>query len=153
MNSAPSSSGALVKWDVWFLRLQRFESALRGSLPGHLPRAQSACAMRSPATPAPSDPGSGAFDYGSVYELSRNGGGGWNETTLYSFCSAPNCAHGARPSGLVILDCLGNLYGTGSYGGNHERGGSPQFAKVFPDAFFRRKSAILACKLSELPLS
>jgi uncharacterized repeat protein (TIGR03803 family) len=68
----------------------------------------------------------GAFEYGSVYELSPNGSGGWNETDLYSFCSAPNCADGARPSGPLIFDSEGNLYGTASYGGNNECGSNPQ---------------------------
>lgn len=55
---------------------------------------------------------------GTVFELSPNGYGGWNETTLYSFCSAPNCADGAGPMSNVIFDSAGNLYGTTTYGGN-----------------------------------
>ena len=55
---------------------------------------------------------------GTVFELSPNGSGGWNETTLYNFCSAPNCADGAYPEySYVIFDTLGNLYGTASQGG------------------------------------
>ncbi|MGA7558131.1 MAG: choice-of-anchor tandem repeat GloVer-containing protein [Terriglobales bacterium] len=57
---------------------------------------------------------------GTVFELSPNGSGGWNETNLYNFCSLPNCADGEGPgySG-VIFDSKGNLYGTaggGAYG-------------------------------------
>ncbi len=65
----------------------------------------------------------GAFEYGSVYELSPNGSGSWNETVLYSFCSAPNCADGAQPGGPLVFDSAGNLYGTATYGGNYECGG------------------------------
>jgi|HubBroStandDraft_1064217.scaffolds.fasta_scaffold00803_7 uncharacterized repeat protein (TIGR03803 family) len=55
---------------------------------------------------------------GAVYELSPNGSGGWNETVLYSFCSAPNCTDGFFPTrSPVIFDSAGNLYGTTSLGG------------------------------------
>ncbi len=64
----------------------------------------------------------GGLGGGTVFELSPNGSGGWNETTLYSFCSAGYpfwCADGQVPkfSG-VIFDCLGNLYGTTQSGGS-----------------------------------
>src|SRR5271167_2038728 len=36
----------------------------------------------------------GANMYGTVYELSPNGVGGYNETVLYSFCSQPYCTDG-----------------------------------------------------------
>ncbi len=64
----------------------------------------------------------GNSNLGTVYELSPNGGGGWNETVLYSFCSAPNCADGAQPSGPLVFDSAGNLYGTASSGGNNDWG-------------------------------
>jgi len=58
--------------------------------------------------------------YGTVYELSPNGSGGWTETALYDFCSVPNCTDGGNPFGPVIFDSKGNLYGTtygaGAYG-------------------------------------
>jgi uncharacterized repeat protein (TIGR03803 family) len=57
---------------------------------------------------------------GTVFELSPNGSGGWNETVLYSFCSAPNCADGSIPEfSFVIFDGAGNLYGTTVGGGAH----------------------------------
>jgi uncharacterized repeat protein (TIGR03803 family) len=57
---------------------------------------------------------------GTVFELSPNGSGGWNETVLYSFCSAPNCADGSIPEfSFVIFDSAGNLYGTTAGGGAH----------------------------------
>ncbi len=60
----------------------------------------------------------GASGRGTVFELSPNGSGGWNESVLYSFCSAPNCTDGWGPSySYVMLDSVGNLYGTTEAGG------------------------------------
>ncbi len=54
---------------------------------------------------------------GTVYELSPTGSGGWNETVIYNFCSAANCADGQGPYAPVVFDSAGNLYGTAAYGG------------------------------------
>ncbi len=60
----------------------------------------------------------GQFGQGTVFELSPNGNGGWNESVLYSFCSKANCADGASPEySSLIPDGNGNLYGTASQGG------------------------------------
>ncbi len=60
----------------------------------------------------------GGLGRGTVFELSPNGSGGWNETLLYSFCAAPICADGSHPMYAdVILDSAGNLYGTTEAGG------------------------------------
>jgi uncharacterized repeat protein (TIGR03803 family) len=60
---------------------------------------------------------------GTVFEASPNGSGGWNETVLYSFCSAPSCADGAIPYySNVIFDGVGNLYGTTEMGGAYGYG-------------------------------
>jgi uncharacterized repeat protein (TIGR03803 family) len=56
----------------------------------------------------------GAFGAGTVYELSPNGSGDWNETVLYSFTGG---ADGAYADGNVIFDSMGNLYGTAADGG------------------------------------
>jgi len=66
--------------------------------------------------------GNGNPGHGTVFELSPDGSGGWNETTLYSFCSALNCADGSGPLSNVIFDGLGNLYGTTTTGGAHGAG-------------------------------
>jgi len=59
--------------------------------------------------------GGGTFGYGTVYELSPNGSGGWNETVIYNFTGGID---GSRPSQAgVIFDSTGNLYGTASMGG------------------------------------
>jgi uncharacterized repeat protein (TIGR03803 family) len=60
---------------------------------------------------------------GIVFEISPNGSGGWNETILYSFCSAANCTDGASPYySNVIFDGVGNLYGTTGWGGAYGYG-------------------------------
>ncbi len=43
------------------------------------------------------------------------------ETVLYSFCAQTNCTDGAGPYGGLIVDRLGNLYGTAA-GGAYEAG-------------------------------
>jgi uncharacterized repeat protein (TIGR03803 family) len=60
----------------------------------------------------------GGMGYGTVFELSPNGSGGWTETVLYNFCSESNCADGSYPTyAYVTFDKLGNLYGTAYAGG------------------------------------
>jgi uncharacterized repeat protein (TIGR03803 family) len=61
---------------------------------------------------------SGGLGFGTVFELSPNGTGGWTETTLYSFCPVAGCADGQNPTySNVIFDSAGNLYGTALGGG------------------------------------
>jgi uncharacterized repeat protein (TIGR03803 family) len=57
---------------------------------------------------------SGGLGYGTVFELSPNGVGSWNETVLYSFTGG---ADGREPISYVILDSVGNIYGTAYEGG------------------------------------
>jgi uncharacterized repeat protein (TIGR03803 family) len=52
----------------------------------------------------------GSHGYGTVFELSPYGGG-WKETTLYSFSDGED---GANPVGGVVIDAQGNVYGTTS---------------------------------------
>jgi uncharacterized repeat protein (TIGR03803 family) len=52
-------------------------------------------------------------NYGAVFELLPVTGGGWKEKILLRF-SGPN---GERPTGGLIFDAAGNLYGTASEGG------------------------------------
>ena len=51
----------------------------------------------------------GAANFGTVFELSPDGHGGWNEIVLYSFQGGSD---GKNPLAGVIFDSLGNLYGT-----------------------------------------
>jgi uncharacterized repeat protein (TIGR03803 family) len=41
-----------------------------------------------------------------------NGGNGWCEAVLYNFCSLSNCEDGTLPTGNLVADSAGNLYGT-----------------------------------------
>jgi len=60
----------------------------------------------------------GGLGSGTVFELTSNGSGGWNETVLYNFCSLSNCADGANPTySYVMFDSAGNMYGTAYSGG------------------------------------
>ncbi len=60
---------------------------------------------------------------GTVFEISPNGSGGWNETVLYAFCSLPNCTDGSNPTyAPLMFDSAGNLYGTARGGGAHGYG-------------------------------
>jgi len=56
----------------------------------------------------------GANSAGSVFKLTRSGGG-WTKTTLHDFVGAGD---GARPQAGVIFDAAGNLYGTATEGGD-----------------------------------
>jgi uncharacterized repeat protein (TIGR03803 family) len=54
---------------------------------------------------------------GTVFELSPGLNGQWSEKILYVFCALAECADGDQPSGGVVLDSSGNLYGTTFLGG------------------------------------
>ncbi|HEX4860980.1 MAG TPA: choice-of-anchor tandem repeat GloVer-containing protein, partial [Rhizomicrobium sp.] len=61
----------------------------------------------------------GAYGFGTVYELSPDGTGGWTYRTVYSFCQdTTNCPDGGQPVAALIIDTSGNLYGTTSYYGH-----------------------------------
>jgi uncharacterized protein (TIGR03437 family) len=51
--------------------------------------------------------------YGTIFKITPNGA----LTTLYSFCSQPGCADGAKPSAALMQGPDGNFYGTTSNGG------------------------------------
>jgi uncharacterized repeat protein (TIGR03803 family) len=55
---------------------------------------------------------------GTVFKIDANG----QESVLYSFCSAANCADGQQPYAPLIRDRAGNLYGTTTYGGVYNGG-------------------------------
>ncbi len=58
--------------------------------------------------------GGATGDYGTVFELSPNGSGGWIETILHSFAGGSD---GYKPMAGVVFDSSGSLYGTTIYGG------------------------------------
>src|SRR5579863_98428 len=58
--------------------------------------------------------GGGANQQGTVFKLTPEG----NLTSLYSFCSLPNCADGGDPyHSPLVQGANGNFYGTTAYGG------------------------------------
>jgi uncharacterized repeat protein (TIGR03803 family) len=58
--------------------------------------------------------GGGIFGYGTVFKLAQGANGKWTFSVLHSF---KNGSDGGYPYGGVILDSLGNLYGTAITGG------------------------------------
>jgi uncharacterized repeat protein (TIGR03803 family) len=61
----------------------------------------------------------GLENYGTVFELSPSGSGGWNEAVIYGFTGGTD---GANPYSSLIFDSVGNLYGTASAGGTNGNG-------------------------------
>jgi len=59
--------------------------------------------------------GSGGAGYGVVYKVDTSG----NETVLYNFTGGNDGGNSAAP---VVLDWVGNLYGTTAFGGAHDAG-------------------------------
>lgn len=69
----------------------------------------------------------GAANRGGVYELYHGGYGGLHEHVIYSFCeSGSTCADGWEPSGDLLFDAAGHLYGETFFGGSG--GGGTVFA-------------------------
>ena len=56
----------------------------------------------------------GAYNQGTVFELTPNPDGTWTENLLYSFTGG---ADGGQPSAGLIFDAAFNLYGTTNFGG------------------------------------
>jgi uncharacterized repeat protein (TIGR03803 family) len=56
---------------------------------------------------------------GSVFKIAPDGS---NYAVLYHFCSQGSCADGSEPTGGVIVDAAGNLYGTTLSGGANNWG-------------------------------
>jgi uncharacterized repeat protein (TIGR03803 family) len=58
--------------------------------------------------------GGGVYNPGTIFKMTHNPSGGWQETVLYSFTAGDD---GAYPSSGVALDPSGNIYGTTLWGG------------------------------------
>ena len=69
----------------------------------------------------PTCPGSGC---GAVFELTPNADGSWGESVLYAFCASGACLDGAFPESALVIDSLGNLYGTTQGGGDSQFAGT-----------------------------
>jgi uncharacterized repeat protein (TIGR03803 family) len=66
---------------------------------------------------------------GVVFELSANSSGTWTENVIYNFTGYSNLSDGARPSGALVFDSKGNLYGV--TGGGGESGSTADAGTVF----------------------
>jgi len=72
----------------------------------------------------------GSQGVGTIFELSPEGSGGWTKTILYSF--GASSADGAQPSGGLIFDSNGFLFGTTTSGGSKScHGGTNNCGTVF----------------------
>lgn len=69
----------------------------------------------------------GAHDAGVVFKLAPDG----SETVLYDFCRKRKCADGVGPSGDLVQDADGNLYGTTQYGGGGTCDGGATCGVIF----------------------
>jgi len=63
-------------------------------------------------------PGGGDSGNGVVFELTPSLDGSWSENVLHSFSGGD----GAHPDAGLVFDTFGNLYGTATRGGAHNRG-------------------------------
>lgn len=62
------------------------------------------------------------WNHGTVFSLSQVQGE-WKLNTLYTFCTAGGqCPDGSSPSGGLIMDTAGNLYGVAAGGGDNGEG-------------------------------
>jgi uncharacterized repeat protein (TIGR03803 family) len=68
--------------------------------------------------------GGGDYGYGTVYRLSPSRNGGWSESVLHSFHN--NDRDGDEVNGTLMIDAVGNLYGSTTGGG-----GSYTYGTVF----------------------
>jgi len=64
----------------------------------------------------------GALGYGTVYELSPEKDGTWTESILHNFPDPHSVQDGSEPSGGVVMDRSGDVYGTAQLGGEYGRG-------------------------------
>ncbi|MGH6890025.1 MAG: choice-of-anchor tandem repeat GloVer-containing protein [Rhizomicrobium sp.] len=64
----------------------------------------------------------GAKGFGGIFELKHGAAGRYRYKLLYSFCAEQNCVDGGYPTGGLIIDTKGNLYGTALIGGSQGNG-------------------------------
>jgi uncharacterized repeat protein (TIGR03803 family) len=65
-------------------------------------------------------PGGTSQGCGTVFQVTPSG----TETVLYRFCSQQYCTDGAQPQAGLVMDAVGNLYGTTYAGGNNSKTGT-----------------------------
>ena len=86
-------------------------SFIGGATDGELP--QSKLIMGPSGTLFGTTPTGGEHNLGTVFELTLSGST-WTEKVLYNFSGTPD---GANPNSALVMDALGNLYGTTTHGG------------------------------------
>ena len=64
----------------------------------------------------------GTKDLGTVFKLTPSPDGSWTESILYSFGVASGRSDGTGPTGNLIFDTAGNLYGVAGSGGTRNGG-------------------------------
>jgi uncharacterized repeat protein (TIGR03803 family) len=95
----PTNDGSWVQKTLY-----RFEGKNDGSQPN------SALVIDSQANLYGTTASGGANSNGTVFELSKTAGGLWKPKVLYAF--GPNQPAESTPSGKLLFDAAGNLYGT-----------------------------------------
>jgi len=73
----------------------------------------------------------GQYGHGIIFKL-EEAAGSWTETVLHSFCAEANCADGQYPSGKLVMDGAGNLFGTMGSGGTANGGCCGFIYKLVP---------------------
>jgi uncharacterized repeat protein (TIGR03803 family) len=68
-------------------------------------------------------------DYGTIFKITPSG----TLTTLYSFCSKPNCTDGASPYGALVQATNGDFYGTTYNGGVGAAPGAGTVFRITPN--------------------
>ena len=74
----------------------------------------------------------GTYGVGTVFELTPAADGDWTENVLYSFGSQGS--DGTKPNAGVIVDVVGNLYGTTLSGGTNGDGIVFEVQRAYPCA-------------------
>jgi len=73
----------------------------------------------------------GEYGHGIIFKLEEDAGS-WTETVLHNFCAEANCTDGQYPSSTLVLDGMGNLFGTLPYGGTANGGCCGFIYKLVP---------------------
>jgi uncharacterized repeat protein (TIGR03803 family) len=92
--------------------------AFKGNSDGRLP-VQAALALTKSGTLYGVTSRGGTWDSGVLYQLTTKNGNTYSESVLYSF---GELADASTPSGPILLDSSGNLYGVTSLGGAFNQG-------------------------------
>ena len=67
------------------------------------------------------------YTVGTVYRITPNG----TLTTIYLFCSQPNCVDGAYPAAGLVQDTNGDFYGTTMFGGAQSTSATSGYGTIF----------------------